>query len=623
VAFASLVPSTSATITLVATVGSSLIEGDVISNTATVDSATPDINPENNSATAAVKVRGVPLARLTLEGGKSPLEFGPIAATHEPLADPPARSFTVESIGSAPLVMTFASLSRMGPDVGGQKIANQDDRSLFQVRVVNSGGGEAPVVYNTPITIAPKSQQRFRVVFNPLLPILAGSNTMVSANQVLPESMTAQVTIAQNAGEAMTVNLLGHVSTVAKLIHPTDPRRAPFVKLDRTGGEITVECSVFDPNQDLSRVVYQFLSANDSKVGVPVEVEVADEIKNANLIKGQAFKVVQPFEGGSSISQIGKVQVTIYDRESNPSVADGPMTGVLGATEPALATVSAASYQVSTLPGDSIVAGFGAGLAAGTQVAAASPLPTELAGTRVRVRDGAGTERLAPLFFVSPGQVNYQIPADSSPGAATVTIVKANGAGASGVVHIADTGPGLFAANSNGQGVAAAVVLRIRPDGTQLYEPVSQFDEARRQFVSVPINLALGGDQVYLILFGTGIRHRASLGDVKVAIGGTAVPVLYAGEQGSFAGLDQVNVALPQSLSGRGEVDVMLGVTGRTANAVRVNIGGNAGLAALAPAPQKFSADLRLRLSDMEFRPAAVIVLPPIRLTALPVNKPE
>jgi uncharacterized protein (TIGR03437 family) len=48
-------------------------------------------------------------------------------------------------------------------------------------------------------------------------------------------------------------------------------------------------------------------------------------------------------------------------------------------------------------------------------------------------------------------------------------------------------------------------------------------------------------------------------------------PVEYAGEQGA-AGLDQVNVVLPRSLAGRGEVDVVLTVEGQAANTVRVNI---------------------------------------------------
>jgi len=49
------------------------------------------------------------------------------------------------------------------------------------------------------------------------------------------------------------------------------------------------------------------------------------------------------------------------------------------------------------------------------EVAATVPLPTTLAGTTVRVRDSAGVERLGPLFFVSAGQINYQLPPGRRP----------------------------------------------------------------------------------------------------------------------------------------------------------------------------------------------------------------
>jgi uncharacterized protein (TIGR03437 family) len=77
---------------------------------------------------------------------------------------------------------------------------------------------------------------------------------------------------------------------------------------------------------------------------------------------------------------------------------------------------------------------------------------------------------------------------------------------------------------------------------------------------------------VYLILYGTGIRNRSSLANVTININGTDVPVLYAGLQPSYEGLDQINVQLPQSLSGSGQVNVILTVDGQTANVVTIDI---------------------------------------------------
>ena len=59
---------------------------------------------------------------------------------------------------------------------------------------------------------------------------------------------------------------------------------------------------------------------------------------------------------------------------------------------------------------------------------------------------------------------------------------------------------------------------------------------------------------------------------VSMQVGRASVETLYAGPQGQFAGLDQVNVRLPQSLAGSGEIDVRMSVDGKRANVVRVNV---------------------------------------------------
>jgi uncharacterized protein (TIGR03437 family) len=233
----------------------------------------------------------------------------------------------------------------------------------------------------------------------------------------------------------------------------------------------------------------------------------------------------------------------------------------------ALSATSAASFRTDAVAADSIVSIFGAAMAATTQAAAATPLPTTLANTSVRVKDSAGTERLAPLFFASPTQINLLMPAGTAAGAATFTVVKADATAPSGLTQIAPVAPSLFAANANGQGVATGVALRVR-DNIRAFLPIAQFDAARNRFVAVPIDLSNPIDEIYLVLFGTGFR---SLSLARIRIGEMDLPVAFAGAQGTLAGLDQVNVQLPRSLAGRGEVDVVLMVDGKTANTVRVN----------------------------------------------------
>lgn len=236
------------------------------------------------------------------------------------------------------------------------------------------------------------------------------------------------------------------------------------------------------------------------------------------------------------------------------------------------ASLSAASFSATALAPESISVVFGADLATGTASAAADPLPLSLAGSSVKVKDSANTERTAPLFFVSPGQINYLIPAGTAPGDAVITVTSSDGRLSTGRARIETVAPGLFTANSNGQGVPAAVTLRVRANGEQIYETLNRFDSATQRFVATPIDLGPATDVVYLVLFGTGLRFRTALQGVSARLDTVNGNVIYAGGQTGLAGLDQINVGIPRSLIGKGDIDVVLTVDGKTANTVRVNI---------------------------------------------------
>jgi uncharacterized protein (TIGR03437 family) len=237
-----------------------------------------------------------------------------------------------------------------------------------------------------------------------------------------------------------------------------------------------------------------------------------------------------------------------------------------------VASLSAASYSGAEFAPESIVAAFGASLATGTELADSLPLPTNLAGTVVKIKDSQGNERAAPLFFVAPGQINYVVPVGTANGEATVTIISGDGTVSAGTLHIVPVAPGLFTANSNGRDVAAAVVLRVKADNSQTFEVIAQFDSAQNVYVPVPVDLGPESERVFLLLFGTGIRYRTSLTGVSVRIGEVEAPVSFAGLAGDLAGLDQLNVQIPRTLTGRGLVNIVLTVDGKTANTVTMQL---------------------------------------------------
>lgn len=236
----------------------------------------------------------------------------------------------------------------------------------------------------------------------------------------------------------------------------------------------------------------------------------------------------------------------------------------------AVANVSSASFKGDALAPASLVSAFGIDLATELKIADSQPLPTELAGTTVTITDAAGKEHKAWLFFVSTGQINYLMPEGVAFGKAMVMINSGSGHTSVGTVEIAPIAPALFTANSSGQDIATAVALRVKANGQQVYEQVTQYDAAAGIFKAKPIDLTVPGEQVYLIFYGTGFRYRNSINSVSLEMGGVLGNVLYAGQAPGFVGLDQANVLVPNSLAGRGEVDVVLTVDGRKANTVKL-----------------------------------------------------
>jgi uncharacterized protein (TIGR03437 family) len=222
----------------------------------------------------------------------------------------------------------------------------------------------------------------------------------------------------------------------------------------------------------------------------------------------------------------------------------------------------------STVAPDSLVSAFGTGLATGQASAASSTYPTTLGGTSIALVDSSNTSFPVPLVFVSPGQVNYMVPSGAKTGPAWLTITSGNGAVSQGVVLVAAVAPGIYSANANGQGVASAEVVTVHADQSQTV--TQTFTCGSAGCTPQPINVSAAGGTVYLELFGTGLRHAVS---ATVQVGNASLPALYAGAQGQYPGLDQVNVQLPASLAGSGMLNVVVRTAdGSTSNVVTIAV---------------------------------------------------
>ncbi|HEX9002989.1 MAG TPA: heme-binding protein [Blastocatellia bacterium] len=226
----------------------------------------------------------------------------------------------------------------------------------------------------------------------------------------------------------------------------------------------------------------------------------------------------------------------------------------------AVVSVNAASFAGPLAPG-AIAAAFGADLCTRLESAQVVPLPTNLAGTTVRVTDSRNVQHNAQLFFVSPGQVNYLIPEQAALGTAQITITNAGGIVSRGDLQLVATSPAIFTLSYSGRGLPVALTTY---DGI-FYDRVVNPDGSPRA-----VDPGTDWRPNYLLLFGTGLRNAKNL---RVRIGSTEITPLYVGPQGGFAGLDQINLALSPKLTG-GMHDISLITDGEAGNNVQLLMAG-------------------------------------------------
>ncbi len=242
-------------------------------------------------------------------------------------------------------------------------------------------------------------------------------------------------------------------------------------------------------------------------------------------------------------------------------VEHGPAGAGFQAFAP-VSSVNAGSFQTEA-SASAIIAAFGVNLAQRVETARNLPLPTTLGGVSVLV-DG----RPAGLFFVSPNQVNYQAPDGMLPGSAQVSVMRDGNVVAQGSLDLDNVAPSLFTANASGQGLPAGLLLRVRANGQQAYEPLTTSAITRQ-----------AGDRLFLVLFGSGMRGaensdgNAANGfaeNVQATIGGVNAPVIFAGAAPGFVGLEQCNIEILTGARGS-NLTVLIKVSDGEGSVIRAN----------------------------------------------------
>jgi predicted outer membrane repeat protein len=490
--------------------------------------------------------------------------------------DSPFAVFASASSG-LPVALWIAS----GPATISGNVITLTGTGIVVVRAVQAGNGEyAPAEVIRAFTVLAPAPSTFSLTLA-ASPVAGGTVTASPAGPSYGAGSTATVTATANPGWLFT----GFDGALAGLTNPqpvtmsqTRAVTANFVRISD------------DPADKLTLGVIQ---------GVPLPstqpqgdaYEPQNHIDKAPRAAAASVQVV-PGTGGvwftavPSATAANGVEVALIP-SAVAALKAGTYTGYVVATaaggEPRALTVTlyvdtpavariveGAGFRTQALASEQLVTVFGVNLARAAATAPGLPLGTTLANTTVTITDGAGVTRPAQLLFAGPTQINLLTPPGMASGAGSLTITNLSGQKTSSNVTIDRVSPGVFTAAQTGQGVAAAVIIRAAAGGSVTSTLAA--DCTGGACTANAIDVSAASDQVFLSLYGTGIRGVSGQQGVTVTVGGFAVDVQFAGAQTQFPGLDQVNVKLPTALAGSGDVSVVLTVDGRAANPVSVRI---------------------------------------------------
>lgn len=208
--------------------------------------------------------------------------------------------------------------------------------------------------------------------------------------------------------------------------------------------------------------------------------------------------------------------------------------------------LNAADYTPIVAPGG-MMAIFGTKLAPATRTAPSVPLPNSLEGVSVEVVDG-GRVLSAALFFVSPNQINAQVPFEVTSATVDVRVRTAGGVSNAESVVVAKRAPRVFTKSQDGRG--EPVLLHAN------FTFVSSDSPAQPKETLIMYVTGLGAVSPALATGRPG-GDGGALGPlnavvppVTVRIGDRTVRAAFAGMAPYFVGVYQLNFVVPADVSG-------------------------------------------------------------------------
>jgi uncharacterized protein (TIGR03437 family) len=266
--------------------------------------------------------------------------------------------------------------------------------------------------------------------------------------------------------------------------------------------------------------------------------------------------------------------------------------------------LNAASYAITGLQNSDIAQGsmfvvFGQRLGpAALQQAQSFPLPTQLAGTSIRVT-GGGVSADAIMIYTSAGQVAAILPSRIPPGEATITLTYNNQPSAPVRMRVGRSSLGIFTRNQAGSGPGI----------------VQNYVSATDQPVNALTEVARPGQ--VMILWGTGLgpvdfdesrppEVRNLDVDLDVLVAGKSARVLYKGRSPQFPGIDQINFEIPADTPEGCHVPLALRAGGVVSNFATISVASSGRVCSDAIGPS--AADMEKLRSTGQLRTGGLVL---------------
>lgn len=245
----------------------------------------------------------------------------------------------------------------------------------------------------------------------------------------------------------------------------------------------------------------------------------------------------------------------------------------LGPYVPPAGVVNAASYAAGGLIPGSIVSLFGVSLAPSAE-GATSSLPPTLNGVTVTLN---GVK--APLFYVSPSQINAQVPWElTGQSQATLLVLGPDFTSAPQVLTVSPVSPGIFIFTADGHGAVRNAFSPFQvaiPAG--MVPGVDSGPVAREGYISIYCT-GLGtvsnqpGTGVAAPAFPNPLAETPIKPMVEFGSGGIQVQAIFSGLAPGFVGLYQVDVQIPANAPTGSAVPIRVLMGAQASNAVTIAI---------------------------------------------------